>query len=159
MEVDPVLAVDKPSFEIHPLGIGGKADPVRLVFNSRGNIDSLNAALMDFGNHFRWLINKRKHWKSRKNYQNVLSRESFGSRFRICTRRQKHGFWLVERITPVTVKISVQNSWKILRKWQELNLWLLIKTQKSVISRIAFAGTKLLSLNLQNHSNYEKNKL
>lgn len=42
LEVDPVLAVDKPSCEIHPLGIGGKADPVRLVFNSRGNIDSLN---------------------------------------------------------------------------------------------------------------------
>ncbi|HJY11672.1 MAG TPA: hypothetical protein VJ304_02730, partial [Flavobacterium sp.] len=31
-----------------------------LVFNSRGNIDSLNAALMDFGNHFRLLINKTK---------------------------------------------------------------------------------------------------
>jgi L-arabinose isomerase len=45
LEVDPVLAVGKPSCEIHPLGIGGKADPVRLVFNSRGNIDSLNAAL------------------------------------------------------------------------------------------------------------------
>ncbi len=60
LEVDPVLAIDKPSCEIHPLGIGGKADPVRLVFNSRGNIDSLNAALMDFGNHFRLLINKAK---------------------------------------------------------------------------------------------------
>ncbi|WP_077415997.1 L-arabinose isomerase [Chryseobacterium sp. JV274] len=60
LEVDPVLAAGKPSCEIHPLGIGGKADPVRLVFNSRGNIDSLNAALMDFGNHFRLLINKTK---------------------------------------------------------------------------------------------------
>ena len=60
LEVDPVLAVGKPSCEIHPLGIGGKADPVRLVFNSRGNIDSLNAALMDFGNHFRLLINKTR---------------------------------------------------------------------------------------------------
>ncbi|WP_288447131.1 L-arabinose isomerase [uncultured Chryseobacterium sp.] len=60
LEVDPVLAAGKPSCEIHPLGIGGKADPVRLVFNSRGNIDSLNAALMDFGNHFRLLINKTR---------------------------------------------------------------------------------------------------
>ncbi|MDG4652979.1 L-arabinose isomerase [Chryseobacterium arthrosphaerae] len=60
LEVDPVLAAGKPSCEIHPLGIGGKADPVRLVFNSRGNINSLNAALMDFGNHFRLLINKTR---------------------------------------------------------------------------------------------------
>jgi L-arabinose isomerase len=70
LEVDPVLAAHKPSCEIHPLGIGGKADPVRLVFNSRGNVDSLNAALMDFGNHFRLLINKTKAVKLQKNYQN-----------------------------------------------------------------------------------------
>lgn len=57
LEVDPVLAADKPSCEIHPLGIGGKEDPVRLVFNGRGG-DSLVAALMDFGNRFRLLINK-----------------------------------------------------------------------------------------------------
>ena len=57
LEVDPVLAVGKPSCEIHPLGIGGKADPVRLVFNGRAG-NSVNVALMDFGNHFRLLINK-----------------------------------------------------------------------------------------------------
>ncbi|WP_434981347.1 L-arabinose isomerase [Daejeonia sp. YH14] len=58
LEVDPSLAKSRPSCEIHPLGIGGKADPVRLVFNSRGNVNSLVASLMDFGNHFRLLINK-----------------------------------------------------------------------------------------------------
>ena len=57
LEVDPVLAADKPSCEVHPLGIGGKEDPVRLVFNGRAG-NSLNAALMDFGNRFRLLINK-----------------------------------------------------------------------------------------------------
>jgi len=57
LEVDPVLAADKPSCEIHPLGIGGKADPVRLVFNGRAG-NSINAALMDFGNRFRLLVNK-----------------------------------------------------------------------------------------------------
>tara|TARA_R110002124_G_scaffold49181_7_gene144491 strand:- start:1783 stop:2565 length:783 start_codon:yes stop_codon:yes gene_type:complete len=57
LEVDPVLAANKPSCEIHPLGIGGKEDPVRLVFNGRAG-DSLVAALMDFGNRFRLLINK-----------------------------------------------------------------------------------------------------
>lgn len=57
LEVDPVLAVSKPSCEIHALGIGGKQDPVRLVFNGRAG-DSLVAGLMDFGNRFRLLINK-----------------------------------------------------------------------------------------------------
>ncbi len=57
LEVDPVLAAEKPSCEVHPLGIGGKEDPVRLVFNGRAG-NSLNAALMDFGNRFRLLINK-----------------------------------------------------------------------------------------------------
>lgn len=57
LEVDPVLAVNKPSCEIHPLGIGGKEDPVRLVFNGKSG-SSLVASLMDFGNRFRLLINK-----------------------------------------------------------------------------------------------------
>ncbi|AUS06872.1 L-arabinose isomerase [Pseudotamlana carrageenivorans] len=57
LEVDPVLAANKPTCEIHPLGIGGKADPVRLVFNGRAGT-SLVAGLMDFGNRFRLLINK-----------------------------------------------------------------------------------------------------
>ncbi|MDN3664029.1 L-arabinose isomerase [Algibacter miyuki] len=57
LEIDPVLAANKPSCEIHPLGIGGKEDPVRLVFNGKAG-DSLVASLMDFGNRFRLLINK-----------------------------------------------------------------------------------------------------
>ena len=32
LEVCPSIAAEKPSLEIHPLSIGGKADPVRLVF-------------------------------------------------------------------------------------------------------------------------------
>ena len=57
LEVDPVLAANKPSCEVHPLGIGGKEDPVRLVFNGKAG-ESLVAGLMDFGNRFRLLINK-----------------------------------------------------------------------------------------------------
>lgn len=59
LEVDPVLAEGEVSCEVHPLGIGGKEDPVRLVFNGRAG-DSLCAALMDFGNHFRLLVNKTR---------------------------------------------------------------------------------------------------
>ncbi|MVN22576.1 L-arabinose isomerase [Mucilaginibacter arboris] len=56
LEVDPILANGKPSCEIHPLGIGGKADPVRLVFNAGGG-PALNASLIDMGNRFRLLVN------------------------------------------------------------------------------------------------------
>ena len=56
LEVDPVLANGKPSCEIHPLGIGGKADPVRLVFNAGGGT-ALNASIVDMGNRFRLLVN------------------------------------------------------------------------------------------------------
>lgn len=56
LEVCPSLAQDTPSLEIHPLDIGGKEDPARLVFNvSKGS--GLNAALMDMGDRFRLLVN------------------------------------------------------------------------------------------------------
>lgn len=57
LEVDPVLAAGKPSCEVHPLGIGGKEDPVRLVFNGKPG-PSLNASLLDMGNRFRLVVNE-----------------------------------------------------------------------------------------------------
>ena len=57
LEVDPVLANGKPSCEVHPLGIGGKEDPVRLVFNGKAG-PSLNASLVDMGNRFRLVVNE-----------------------------------------------------------------------------------------------------
>ncbi|MCB0586925.1 MAG: L-arabinose isomerase, partial [Phaeodactylibacter sp.] len=56
LEICPSIASGKPSCEIHPLGIGGKASPVRLVFNS-GSGPALNASLIDMGNRFRLLAN------------------------------------------------------------------------------------------------------
>ncbi len=56
LEICPSIANGKPNCEIHPLGIGGKADPVRLVFNA-GAGAALNASLMDMGNRFRLLVN------------------------------------------------------------------------------------------------------
>ena len=47
----------KPSCEIHPLGIGGKADPVRLVFDCDPG-PSINVSLVDMGNRFRLLVNE-----------------------------------------------------------------------------------------------------
>jgi len=57
LEIDASLANGKPKVEIHPLGIGGKADPVRLVFNVSGG-HALNASLLDMGNRFRLLMNE-----------------------------------------------------------------------------------------------------
>lgn len=56
LEVCPTIAQMKPSMEVHPLGIGGKEDPARLVFNvPEGN--AINASLMDMGDRFRLLVN------------------------------------------------------------------------------------------------------
>ncbi len=57
LEICPSIASDKPRIEVHPLGIGGKADPARLVFNGRGG-SALNASLIDLGHRFRLLVNK-----------------------------------------------------------------------------------------------------
>ena len=57
LEICESIANGKPSCEIHPLGIGGKADPVRLVFNVAVGA-ALNASIIDIGNRFRLLVNE-----------------------------------------------------------------------------------------------------
>lgn len=57
LEICESIADGKPSCEIHPLGIGGKEDPVRLVFNVAAG-PALNASIIDMGNHFRLLVNE-----------------------------------------------------------------------------------------------------
>jgi len=56
LEVCASIAEGKPSLEVHPLGIGGKADPARLVFNVAAG-SALNASLVDLGNRFRLVVN------------------------------------------------------------------------------------------------------
>ena len=57
LEVCSSIAGEKPSLEVHPLGIGGKADPARLVFKAPKG-DALNVSVMDMGNRYRLLVNK-----------------------------------------------------------------------------------------------------
>jgi L-arabinose isomerase len=57
LEVDASLANGQVNLEVHALGIGGKADPARLVFNVSGG-PALNASIVDMGNRFRLLINE-----------------------------------------------------------------------------------------------------
>lgn len=56
LEICSSIADGKAKCEIHPLGIGGKADPVRLVFNVAEG-PALNASIIDMGNRFRLLVN------------------------------------------------------------------------------------------------------
>jgi L-arabinose isomerase len=57
LEICPSIADGKPSLEVHPLGIGGKADPVRLVFGTPPG-PAVNASILDLGNRFRLLVNE-----------------------------------------------------------------------------------------------------
>ncbi len=56
LEVCSSIAAARPSLEIHPLGIGGKEDPVRLVFDAAAG-PALNASILDLGSRFRLLVN------------------------------------------------------------------------------------------------------
>jgi len=57
LEICPSIAAGKPSLEIHPLGIGGKADPTRLVFDAPAG-EAINVSLIDLGNRFRLIVNE-----------------------------------------------------------------------------------------------------
>jgi L-arabinose isomerase len=57
LEICESIAKGKPSLELHPLGIGGKADPVRLVFNAPAG-KALNVSVIDLGNRFRLVLNE-----------------------------------------------------------------------------------------------------
>jgi len=84
LEICPSIAARKPSCEIHPLGIGDKEDPVRLIFDTKPG-PAVNATLVDLGNRFRLVVNEvdvretpealpklpvaRAVWKPRPNLQ------------------------------------------------------------------------------------------
>ncbi len=57
LEVCPSIAEGTAKLEVHPLGIGGKADPVRLVFDVLQG-PGLNASVIDMGNRFRMIVNE-----------------------------------------------------------------------------------------------------
>jgi len=59
LEVCPSIAESKPSLEVHPLSIGGKADPARLVFTARSG-SAVNASVVDMGDRFRMVVNPVK---------------------------------------------------------------------------------------------------
>jgi L-arabinose isomerase len=57
LEVCPSIAAGRPSCELHPLAIGGKQDPVRLVFTAAPG-PAVVAGLLDLGDRFRLVANE-----------------------------------------------------------------------------------------------------
>ena len=55
LEVCPTLAADKPRIEVHPLGIGGKGDPARLVFEGKAG-NAVVVSLVDMGGRLRMIV-------------------------------------------------------------------------------------------------------
>jgi len=57
LEICPSISGEKPRLEVHPLGIGGKADPARLVFTAHEGT-GVAATVVDMGNRFRMVVNQ-----------------------------------------------------------------------------------------------------
>jgi L-arabinose isomerase len=56
LEICPTIGAGKAKLEVHPLGIGGKADPARLVFDVPSG-PAVVVSLIDMGNRFRMIMN------------------------------------------------------------------------------------------------------
>jgi L-arabinose isomerase len=70
LEVCSSISDGKPKLEVHPLGIGGKADPARVVFNVP-NGRGVNATLIDMGNRFRMIVNPCEVVRPQKDLPNL----------------------------------------------------------------------------------------
>lgn len=57
LEVDPSIASNKPKIEVHPLGIGGKEPPARLVFDSATG-KGISVSIVDMGTNFKMIVQK-----------------------------------------------------------------------------------------------------
>jgi L-arabinose isomerase len=57
LEVCPTISASKPSIQVHPLGIGGKEDPARLVFDGKAG-EGILASLVEIHGNYIMLINE-----------------------------------------------------------------------------------------------------
>jgi L-arabinose isomerase len=79
LEVCETIAATKPTLQIHPLGIGGREDPVRLVFDAKTG-PAVNVSLVDLGNRFRLILNEVDAIKAPKLPQLPVARAVWGCR-------------------------------------------------------------------------------
>jgi L-arabinose isomerase len=57
LEICPTISNGRPRCEVHPLSIGGKEDPARLVFDVDAG-PAINISLIDIGTRFRLVVNE-----------------------------------------------------------------------------------------------------
>ena len=70
LEVDPTIADDVPTIEVHDLDIGGKNAPARMVFDGKEG-DVILASLVDLGGRMRLIVNDAVAVKPLKNMPNL----------------------------------------------------------------------------------------
>ena len=56
LEVCPTIAAERPKIQVHPLGIGDREDPARLVFKSQPG-PAIVTTLVDMGDRLRMIVN------------------------------------------------------------------------------------------------------
>jgi len=57
LEICPTISATKPKIAVYPLGIGGKEDPARFIFDGKSGA-ALNASIIDLGHRFRLVVNE-----------------------------------------------------------------------------------------------------
>ena len=101
LEVCPSIAAARPKLELHPLSIGGKADPVRLVFDAPSG-EAVNISLIDLGNRFRLIVNEVDRGGASRSFLNFRWLEPCGNVNPTSKRPSPPGFTRAARTTPST---------------------------------------------------------
>ena len=70
LEICPTIAANKPKIAVHPLFVGGKADPARLIFNGASG-KAVNATVVDLGDRFRLIVNEVNAIENSKDMPNL----------------------------------------------------------------------------------------
>ncbi|MEI6603618.1 MAG: L-arabinose isomerase [Clostridia bacterium] len=70
LEICPSIADGKPKLEVHPLGIGGKDDPARLVFDGKAG-RAICVTMIDMGNRFRMIVSEVEAMKPYEDMPNL----------------------------------------------------------------------------------------
>ena len=71
LEVSPQFAATKPEIQVHPLGIGGKSDPARLVFEGIAAPEAVAVSMVDMGDRIRLIVQKIELVKYPKKMPNL----------------------------------------------------------------------------------------
>jgi L-arabinose isomerase len=124
LEICSSIAATRPKLEILPLSIGGKADPVRLIFDSQTG-PAVAVSMVDMGNRFRLIVNE----------VGVVPTEA------PLPKPLRPGFWPEARTTPVLAMMSHRTICKTSQKWPGLKCCSLMRIPACLSSRKNCVGT------------------